>query len=143
MNRVKEMNDKSDNLVINLTCESGPNIGKYMIVNDIWVVIDNHWHDLHKDQGTDYLDSECFRATEQEIKKSCASTTTTKRRVMKDDHRSSSSTVNPNRAMRNNKKMIMSKEELNKCETYFIFIFDAGTKGGCQIRCRCNNKGDF
>ena len=68
VNCVKEMNDKSDNLVINLTCESGPNIGKYMIVNDIWVLIDKHWHDLYKEQGTDYLASKCFRAMDQAIK---------------------------------------------------------------------------
>ena len=62
------MNNKSENLVIDLTCYSGPKIWKSIIVNDVWVVIKKYWTDLYKEQGKEYMDSECFEAREQAIK---------------------------------------------------------------------------
>ena len=49
VNCAKGMNDESEKIVIDLTCHSGLNIGKHMTANDIWVVVDKHGRDLHKE----------------------------------------------------------------------------------------------
>jgi hypothetical protein len=114
-------------------------IHKVMSVDAIWLVVDKYFKDLHTtEQGTNYLDSDCFKADEQDIARVRQSSTARNRKATQGDHNVN---ANPNKC--NLHKKMITKRELITYEKDHIFCIDIGNSGKYEVRCKCKTKGKF
>jgi len=107
-------------------------------VERIWLIVDKFFKDLHSEQGTDYLSSDCFKADEQEIVHPWQSTTARKRSANHGGHK-----ISPDQKMQNRNKKKMSKEQLQHYNKDHLYYIESATSAQFEVQCKCKNQGEY
>lgn len=128
--------DRCAELGIPIVYTAGPKQGRVMTVDDIWIVVDKFFRELHNEQGTQYFESACFQADEQHIVRTRQGTTSSKRKAASGDHKG----VHPEKKQRNKNKKLLSMEELKEFESDYIYC-NPLLNDKFEVRCRCKFTG--